>query len=89
MEKFQIQKYAVHLDVTKSSFLYVSTTQPPQYAHSSHSLQGKACLKVSYVAHGDIWHDKTPFNPFPDKAETKCQSSFEIMSYLFMEILTY
>ena len=33
--------------------------------------------KQRYVAHVDIWNEKTSFNPFPGTAETKRRNSSE------------
>ena len=41
-------------------------------------------LSVAHVAHRDTWNEKTPFNPFPCKAETPRQVS-KLISCLFME----
>lgn len=38
-----------------------------------------------YVARGDIWNEKTSFNPFPNKVKTERQSNFENLWFIYLQ----
>jgi hypothetical protein len=45
----------------------------------THSLRTTCCLQHCHVVSGDIWNEKTFFNPFPGKAEIEHRSNFETL----------